>query len=67
MPLFHVQDSDRPGWIIAKDYGDAERKWRDAVAKENDERSLDVEPPMGIEFTCQDNEIITDEDWIFPL
>lgn len=58
MPLFLVQDSDRPLWIVAKDYGEAESIWTDFVAKENDMKVQDVEPPQGISFICEDNDLI---------
>src|ERR1041385_685774 len=46
MPLFHVQDSDRPGWVIAENFAEAVRKWETAVAKENDGDK--GEPPKGV-------------------
>lgn len=62
MPLFYVQDDDRPGYVVAENYADAERKWRAAVAEEND--GDDCGPPRGIAMLCEDNELIVDESWL---
>lgn len=61
MPLFHVQDSDRPGYVIAMNYSEAESKWREAVAKEND--GEDMGSPNGIALVCDDSDLIVDQDW----
>lgn len=61
MPLFHVQDSDRPGYVIAMNYSEAESKWRAAVANEND--GDDCGPPDGIALVCDDSDLIVEDDW----
>lgn len=58
MPLFQIQDSDRPMWIVAQNYGEAEDKWRKLVAKENDMSPEDIESPYGISFICEDNDFM---------
>jgi len=58
MPLFHVQDNDRPLWVIAKNYRDADLAWKKVIAEENDMEIIDVENARGISFICDDNEII---------
>lgn len=57
MPLFHVQDSDRPMWVIGKDWQDALTQWKTVIAHENDG---DVGEPDGIQHVCDDDEIIVD-------
>jgi|ERR1051325_298479 hypothetical protein len=64
MPLFHVQDSDRPGWVIAENFAEAVRKWETAVAKENDGDK--GEPPKGVSLIADDDEIIVGENWLAP-
>ena len=61
MPLFHIQDSDRPGYVVAKTYAAAEKKWRSAVLREND--GEDYGPPDGICLICQDSELLVDDNW----
>lgn len=51
MKLYHVQDGDRPMWVVADDFEHAARRWRCQVAKEDpDERAGpdDVEGPDGV-------------------
>lgn len=62
MPLFHVQDSDRPLYVVAKNYGEAEYKWREIIAIENTMFIKDIEPPLGISFICKDNDLITNKE-----
>lgn len=61
MALFHIQDADRPAYVVAKTYAEAERKWRAAVAAEND--GDDGGPPQGIALMCDDRELIVEHDW----
>lgn len=58
MPLFNVQDSDRPMWVVAESYGAAVEKWIKFVAKENDMEPEDVEAPDGVMLVCHDDEFI---------
>jgi len=62
MPLFHVQDSDRPGFVVAENYAEAVRKWQAAVSAENDGE----EPgnPQGVSLMCDDGDLIIDQDWV---
>ena len=64
MPLFQIQDDDRPAWVIAKDFAEAVHKWENAVAKENNGNK--GEPPNGINRIAGDDEIIVGDDWIGP-
>lgn len=57
MPLFYVQDSDRPAWVIGKDWQDALTQWKKVVADENDG---DESEPNGIQHVSDDYEIIVE-------
>ena len=67
MPLFHVQDGDRPAWLIADNYGDAVYLWTGAIAHENEMRPKDVVPPDGVALVCHDGEIIEGGAFKVPL
>jgi hypothetical protein len=60
MPLFYVQDSDRPAWVVADDWNHAIEKWEAALESELDEddRGGPIDPPNGIQFVCGDDELI---------
>jgi hypothetical protein len=58
--LFHVQDSDRPMYVVASDWKDAIDKWKDCVAHENDMEPRDVDEPLGIHMVCDDDDLICD-------
>jgi hypothetical protein len=49
MPLFYVQDSDRPAWVVADDWNHAIEKWEAALESELDEddRGGPIDPPKG--------------------
>lgn len=55
MPLFHVQDSDRPMWIVGKDWHDALAQWKAQISAENDG---DESEPLGIQHVCDNDELI---------
>jgi len=55
MPLFHVQDSDRPLFVVAKDWHDAYEQWREQIIHENDG---DVSDPQGIQHICDNDELL---------
>lgn len=61
MPLYHVQDSDRPLWIVATGFGHAAVKWKTIVAEENAIQYLDVDGPSGIYLLCDDDELVVHE------
>ena len=56
MPLYHVQDSDRPCWVVAASWNDALAQWRTLIAKENDDS--DDADPQGIAYVCDNDELI---------
>jgi hypothetical protein len=57
MPLFNIQDSDRPLWVVAKDFHDAFEQWREQVIHENEGEVLD---PQGIQYVCDDDDLLID-------
>jgi len=46
MNLYHVQDSERPMYVIANDYGHAVSLWSRQISSENDDETPD--PPDGV-------------------
>jgi len=59
MPLYNVQDDDRPMWVVAVDYHEAIIKWRKLVAYENPSDDPDEKiEPAGISKICDDDELI---------
>lgn len=63
MPLYHVHDNDRPGYLIAKDFCEALEKWKQAIVNENDEyeTTADIEDgPTGVMVVAEDSELIVD-------
>jgi hypothetical protein len=58
MPLFHIQDADRPMFVIDENYKDALEYWREAMAIENECQTSEVEEPLGIKFVCSNNDLI---------
>lgn len=58
MALFHVQDNDRPMFVRAGSYGEAERLYRAHVARENDGDA--GPPPNGIAFVADEDELLLD-------
>lgn len=62
MPLYFIQDNDRPLWVVAKDYGQAAYVWKKIVAKENELPIDDVEDPYGIQYVCDDLQLVFNGD-----
>ncbi len=58
MPLFQIQDSDRPVWVIAPSYGLAVEYYDKAIAIENECEPGEVEPPTGVCHICEDCDIL---------
>jgi hypothetical protein len=61
MPLFLIQDPDRPAYVFARSFAEAHAKWKRVVSAENDGDA--GEPPQGIQFIADDSEIILDDVW----
>lgn len=56
--LFHVQDPDRPAFVIADSFEHALAKWKAVVAFENE--GADMPPPQGVMHVCSAEELIID-------
>lgn len=61
MKLFHVQDADRPMYVVAKGWEDALSKWRRVIRAENPDLEPD-EPidPAGVALVCDEDDLIAD-------
>lgn len=55
--LFHVQDADRPMFVIAGDWNGALAAWRRLISTENEEPIEDIEPD-GIVLVCGPDELL---------
>ena len=62
MALFHIQDADRPGYVVADSLEEALSKWRTAVAEENADGEM-VEPPDGVSHVCSASDLIVYYSW----
>lgn len=58
MPLFRVQDSDRPMFVVADDFQQAIDRWRAIIVLENPDDDCSQTNPDGVEFLANDQEII---------
>lgn len=61
MPLFHVQDSRRPGYVVAESHEEAIEKWRFAMKDESGREP--EEQPGKIVIICEDSDLIVDFVW----
>lgn len=55
MPLYHVQDDDRPMYVVANSFSHAISKWKDVIMEENDGEASD---PKGVCLICEDDDLI---------
>lgn len=58
MNLYHVQDSDRPMYVLAHDWQNALARWKARVAFENDCGPDEMEEPQGIALVCEQDDLI---------
>ena len=58
MPLFRVQDSDRPMFVFATSFQHAVTKWQFVLAVENPEDDCMDTQPQGVEFVADDDDCI---------
>lgn len=56
--LFLIQDADRSMFVIASDFQSALKSWTERIAKENNCIPEDVDPPVGIQFVANSDELI---------
>lgn len=64
MPLFLVQDSDRPAYVVAENWGAAILKWKAAVGPENDLPPEEMDEPRGVQLVAENNDLIVDDDFV---
>ena len=75
MPLFQIQDDDRPAFVVAETMQKALSIWAGLVREENRDdpelgHSLALpEPiyPKGISYIADDRELIIGGSWVVPL
>jgi len=58
MPLFYVQDSDSPMFVIASDFQEAVVRWRERIIAENPDDDCSEEQPHGVELLGEDGKIL---------
>jgi hypothetical protein len=56
--LYSIQDSDRPMWVVAADWADAVREWKERMAYEGCMSIEDVEECDGITLVCNEDDLI---------
>jgi len=56
--LYHVQDADRPMWVVASNWNAALAKWKHVIAEENEQKPEEVSEPQGIQLVCEANDLI---------
>lgn len=59
--LYHIQDSDRPMWVVATSWSEAISLWKKLISLENDQALVDVEECQGIQLVCMSGELIFEE------
>lgn len=58
--LYHVQDNDRPLFVIAGSWSGAVSMWKRAIAMENDMSVADVDEPQGVQLVAEEDGWITE-------
>lgn len=59
MNLYHVKDAELPLFVVAASWHDALKAWEDKVRAEmGSEVDEEVEPPQGIDFVCDGDELL---------
>lgn len=56
--IYHIQDADRPMWVIAASWTEALNKWKAVIGPENDMKPEDVSEPQGIQLVCESGDLI---------
>ena len=56
--LFYVQDADRSMYVLAPNWTEALRKWKELIVMENPEEDCSDEDPDGISLVVNANELI---------
>lgn len=66
LSLFHVQDGDRPMWVIAENYGQAAERWREQIAKENPDDDCGDDQPDGVSLIASGTDLDDMPDILLP-
>lgn len=56
--LYHIQDADRPMWVVAPNWTEALKRWTNRMALENDQKPEEVETCRGIQLVCEADDLI---------
>jgi hypothetical protein len=64
MPLYLVQDDDRPLFVIADDFPQAISKWKKVISDENEG---DDAEPAGVHKLADDHELVVENKPMKPL
>lgn len=58
LSLFHVQDSDRPVFVLADGFGAAHLAYRELIAAENEIGLHEVDPADGVNYLAAGDEVL---------
>lgn len=67
MPLFLVQDDERPLYVVAENFTKALEAWREIICEENDATMEQLDDATGIQKLCDDDELIVNGKLMAPL
>lgn len=56
--LYHIQDADRPMWVVAPNWTEALTRWKNRMAVENDQEPEEVEECRGVQLVCEADDLI---------
>lgn len=62
MNLYHVQDSDRPMYVVRNDWQEALEAWRKVIREENNMGPDDSCEPDGIHLVADAEDLIADAE-----
>lgn len=58
MNLYHVQDSDRPMYVVAATWMEALDAWKEVIRQENPDEDTSGTEPNGIALVAEDDELL---------
>ena len=62
MPLFEIQDDDRPMFVVAENFDHALTKWKFLIKSENKEMEDEGDDtwflPNGVRLICADDKLL---------
>jgi hypothetical protein len=59
MNIYHVQDDDRPMYVLAQSWTDALERWQDLIQNENPGECLNGATPNGIALLAEKDDVLT--------